>query len=253
MPDWYENDEFWEQIIPLFFDESRAGSATEQVDDVVRLLQLDEGAQVLDVCCGIGRHAIELARRGFRVVGVDRTTQYLEIARTKAGQAAVQIEFVEEDMRAFCRPDSFDAAVNMFTSFGYFQDPGDDRRVIDNLYTSLKPGGHLLMEMLGKEILARVYQEKDWHEIKDGTLLLEERKVLGGWEWIEGRWIFIEGTERKEFTTRVRSYSGTESAALLRQAGFTSVALYGGLDGSPYDQAAKRLVVTAQKPVRLVL
>jgi len=247
MPDWYENDEFWERILPLLLDESRVGSSTRQVDDVIRLLQLDKGTQILDLGCGIGRHAIELARRGFRVVGVDRTSQYLEIARRKAAEAGVRIEFIEEDMRAFYRPDSFDAAVNMFTSFGYFQDSGDDRRVVDNLYASLKSGGRLAMELPGKEVLARIFQQRDWCEVKDGTLLLEERKVLGGWEWIETRWVSIDGPERKEFTTRVRLYSGTELAALLRQAGFASVALYGGLDSSSYDQTASRLVVTARK------
>ena len=150
-------------------------------------------------------------------------------------------------MRAFYRPDSFDAAVNMFTSFGYFQDPGDDRRVVDNLCASLKSGGRLAMELPGKEVLARIFQQRDWCEVKDGTLLLEERKVLDGWEWIETRWVSIDGPERKEFTTRVRLYSGTELAALLRQAGFASVALYGGLDSSSYDQTASRLVVTARK------
>ena len=247
MPDWHENDQLWEQMLPLLLDEGRGGSVVEQVEDIVRLLQLDEGAQILDLCCGIGRHSIELARRGFRVVGVDRTKRYLEIAQSKAAEAGVRIEFVKEDMRTFRRPESSDAAVNMFTSFGYFDDPGDDRRVVDNLYASLTPGGRLLMEMPGKEILARIFQEKHWHQIRDGTLLLEERRVLGGWESLQTRWLFVEGPEQKEFTTRLRLYSGTEAAALLRQAGFTSVVLYGGLDGSTYDQAASRLVITARK------
>lgn len=247
MPDWYENEKFWEQIIPLLFDEVRAGSASQQVHDIVRLLQLDQGARVLDLCCGPGRHSIALARRGFQVAGVDRTTNYLERARTEATNAGLQIEFVQQDMRGFRRPESFDAAINMLSSFGYFEDPGDDRRVVDNLYASLKPGGRLLMEMMGKEILARIYQERDWRELKPGTLLLEERKVLGGWESMESRWIFLEGSERQEFTVRLRLYSGAELSALFRQAGFSSVALYGGLDGRPYDQGAKRLVVTARK------
>ena len=247
MPPWYDSDEFWERLSPLLFDESRAGSTSKQVDDIVRLLRLGKGADILDLCCGPGRHAIELARRGFRVVGVDRTTKYLESARTKAAEAGVQIEFVKEDMRGFCRPDSFDAAVNMLSSFGYFQDAGDDRQVIDNLYTSLRPGGCVVVEMLGKEIWARSYQKKYWSQLKDGTLLLEEKNILGGWESIEERWIFIRGAEWKEFTTRLRLYSGMELAALLRQAGFTSVALYGGVDGSPYDQTAQRLAVTARK------
>ncbi len=157
------------------------------------------------------------------------------------------MEFVQEDMRRFRQSEGFDAAINMLSSFGYFQDPGDDHRVLDNLYASLKPGGPLLMDLMGKEILARIYQEKDWRQRLDGTLQLEERKILDGWDSMENRYVFINGAKRQEFTTRLRLYSGTELAALLRQAGFTSIVLYGGLDGSPYDQAAKRLVITAWK------
>ena len=75
MPVWHEDDEFWEQLVPLLFDESRAGNASEQVENIVRLLALDPGAQVLDFCCGPGRHSLEFAQRGFQVVGVDRTTR----------------------------------------------------------------------------------------------------------------------------------------------------------------------------------
>ncbi len=247
MADWYEDDEFWEQLSPLLFEESFAGSASQQVDDLVRLLELDEGAQVLDLCCGPGRHALELARRGFRVVGVDRTASYLENARRRAEEAGLQVEFVREDVRAFRRPGSFDAAINLFSSFGYFEDRRDELRVVENMHASLRPGGRVLLEMMGKEIVARIYQEKGWREVKPGAVLLEERKIVSGWEWMETRWIYLEGSERKEFAVRLRLYSGAELAGLLRQAGFHSVAIYGGLDGSRYDQTARRLAVVGRK------
>ena len=248
---WHEDDVFWESWAPQMFTERRWEMASEEVDAVVRLLDLSPGTHVLDLCCGPGRHSLELARRGFRVTGVDRTAAYLEQARRQAAEEGLDIEFAQADMRAFRRPDAFDGAINLFTAFGYFEDPAEDLRVVQNLHASLKPGGRLVMEMMGKEVLARIFRERDWHEDENGVLFLEERKISSGWDWIENRWIMIDGSVRKEFKLGHRLYSGAEMAALLRQAGFGSVMLYGGLAGGPYDHTAQRLAVAARKPGEL--
>jgi len=222
------------------------GRAPEQVEGVVALLGIEPGASVLDLCCGPGRHSLELARRGFKVTGVDRTASYLKQARTRAHEEGLDIEFVQEDMRAFCRPDAFDGAMNVYTSFGYFEDPDEDRKVLANLYRSLKPGGAVLLDTIGKEVLARIYQARDWQE-RDGILFLQERNVRPGWGWMEIRWIMVRGTERKEFTFGHRLFSATELMALFTEAGFASVDVYGSFEGDPYDQTARRLIVVARK------
>src|SRR5204863_7756432 len=135
-----------------------------EVDQLTKLLDLDSPAKVLDLCCGLGRHSLELARRGFDVTGVDRTGVYLRRAQKQADSEGLKIEFVQEDMRQFCRPEAFDLTLNLFTSFGYFESPAEDRRVLVNVHKSLQPGGRLVMDMMGKEIIARVFRERDWRE-----------------------------------------------------------------------------------------
>src|SRR3989475_11807180 len=88
------------------------------------------GATVLDLCCGPGRHALEFARRGFQVTGVDRTARYLETARTAARGAGLTIELVQEDMRSFHRPATLALALNLFSSFGYFAAASEDLTVL---------------------------------------------------------------------------------------------------------------------------
>ncbi len=151
-------------------------------------------------------------------------------------------------MRNFCRPEAFDAAINLFTSFGYFEDPAEDRQVIANFFASLKPSGRLLMDMAGKEVLARVFRERDWQEEEDGTLFLEERRITRNWGWIENRWIAIRGERRVEFQLGHRLYSAVELTALLADVGFIDLSVYGSLAGAPYDHTAHRLVVLARKP-----
>src|SRR5206468_5375646 len=115
-------------------------------------------ASVLDLCCGPGRHSLEFARHGFQVTGVDRTARYLDAARAAATGEGLTVEFVQGDMPHFQRPAAFDVALNLFTSFGYFEDEAEDLCVLRHLHTSLKPGGQVLLEMAGKEPLARDFQ-----------------------------------------------------------------------------------------------
>jgi len=126
MADWYDDDTFWETFRDYMFNPARLEQARAEVDQLVALLKLGSGVQLLDLCCGIGRHSLEFARRGFMVTGVDRTARYLELARDGAARENLSIEFVHSDMRAFVRREAFNGALSMFTSFGYFEDPADD-------------------------------------------------------------------------------------------------------------------------------
>jgi SAM-dependent methyltransferase len=243
---WYENDDFWQTWGPMIFSKQRIANTPIEINSILTLVKPPAKARVLDLCCGVGRHSLELAHRGFIVTGVDRTQVYLEQAEQQAEQEGLEIEFIREDMRNFRRSATFDLAINLFTSFGYFEDQADDKKVARNMYDSLKPGGVLLMEMSGKEIVARDFREHDWHEI-DGIYWLEERKVIDNWKLMQNRWIMFKDGQRYENTVCNRMYSATELRAVLKEAGFQKMNIYGGLDGRPYDGMAKRLVVTALK------
>ena len=241
---WYEDDGFWERVSPILFGEKHWIAASTQIDQIAKLLDAKPPAVILDLCCGLGRHSLELARRGFTVTGVDRTAVYLKKARKQAATEELKIDFVQEDMRQFSRPNTFDAVVNLYTSFGYFENPAEDRRVLVNMHRSLKDGGRLLMEMMGKEVLARIFRERDWRE-ENGVIWLEERKVSKDWTWIDCRWVLLQDDKRNEFKISHRLYSAAELTALLKDCGFRSVDIHGNLAGAPYDQNAERLVVVA--------
>lgn len=243
---WYEDDHFWEAVYPIMFNDERWTAASGEIEKLITLLDLTPSARILDLCCGPGRHSLELARRGFSVTGVDRTPLYLEIAKKKAKSEGLNIDFLQEDMRYFCRPATYDGVINLFTSFGYFEDPKEDRKVLLNTHHSLKNGGKLLMDLMGKEVMARIFHERDWHE-ENGAIVLEERKVSRDWSWSENRCIVLKGETRKEFRFAHRIYSAAELSALLKECGFSSVDVYGDLKGSPYDHKAQRLVIVAQK------
>ena len=247
MKPWHESEEFWARTAPFQFPKRRWEAAKDQAEAIVGLLELKPGMAVLDMPCGPGRHALEFARRGFSVTGVDRTLSFVEEAKRRAEAEKLSVEFVCDDMRKFRRPEAFDVAVNLFTSFGYFDDPAEDRKVLENFFVSLKPGGVLLVDVRGKETTARDFRPRDWME-QDGALILEEREVIEGWSRIRTRWIVIRDGAREEFSLSLRLYSGAELKALMEEVGFREVELYGDFHGNPYGPEAKRLIAVGRRP-----
>ena len=243
---WYQNKDFWRTVRPILFRQRRGEMAIEDVNNIVSLLKLKRGATILDLCCGVGRHSMEFARRGYLVTGVDLTAMYIREARRKAKREDLAIDFIQQDMRRFRRTNTFDAVINLFTSFGYFKAPRDDVRVAEHMYTALKKGGFFVLELMGKEVLARIYQPRDWYEI-EGTIVMEERMPSNDWSTLENRWIILKGNKRKEFRFKLRFYSAVELCKLLKHAGFRETDVYGDLAGAPYDRKATRLIVVARK------
>jgi SAM-dependent methyltransferase len=246
MREWFENEGFWRVMYPYMFDGQRFAAADEQVRKILKLTGVRRGA-VLDLCCGPGRHSVALAKRGFQVTGVDRTRFLLNKARRHAKSARAKVEFVHSDMREFVRPGAFRLALNLFTSFGYFDKKEDDRRAARNIFESLKPGGVCVIDVMGKERLARGFQDTTSMRYPDGMLLIQLHEIFDDWTRIRNEWILLKGNRARRFKFHHTIYSGQELKDLLRQAGFASVQLFGDLDGRPYGLDAARLVAVARK------
>jgi hypothetical protein len=148
-------------------------------------------------------------------------------------------------MRRFVRPEAFDLALSLFTSFGYFPDE-ENLTVLRNVRASLRPGGSLAMDVMSKEWLARHYQATRSTRHPDGATLVERTEIVADWTRARTEWIVIRDGAARSWWFEVRIYSGQELRDLLHRAGFGNVALYGGLDGRPYGLEATRLVAVAR-------
>ena len=247
MPQWFEDDSFWNALYPFMFPSRRFDVAEEEAGDILNLAGVG-GGDALDLACGPGRHAVALAKEGFRVTGVDLSSFLLQEAASLSEEKGVDVEWVESDMRHYLRPEAFDLVISMFTSFGYFDDKNDDMTTLRNIYRNLRAGGSLVMELMGKEILARGFLPTTSEELSDGRLLVQRREIFDDWTRLKNQWILIEGERATSFSFHHTVYSGQELKDSLIDTGFSDVQLYGGLDGTQYDRSARRLVAVARKP-----
>ena len=243
---WFDDDSFWRELYPFMFPEQRFAAAREQVAQALALTK-PAGKSVLDLCCGPGRCSIALAKKGFRVTGVDRTKYLLRKARARAKAANVKIDWAQKDMRDFVRPGSFALVLSMFTSFGYFDDRQDDMTVLQNMFASLQPGGVCLIEVLGKERLAKILQPTISTVLPDGTLLVERHEIFDDWTRVRNEWLLIRNGRAKSYKFHHTIYSGQELRDRMERVGFVAVKLHGNLDGDAYGPNAERLIAIGRK------
>lgn len=244
--EWFDDDSFWQELYPFLFPERRFAAAPEEIEKVLKLTK-PSGKAALDLCCGPGRCSIALAQAGYQVTGVDRTKFLLDKARAKARAARAKVDWVRMDMRDFSRPGAFDLALSMFTSFGYFDDKSEDLTVLRNVFSNLKSGGVFLIDVMGKERLAQIFQPTVCDILPDGTKLIQRHEIFDDWTRIRNEWIIIRRGRAKSFKFHHTIYSGEELRDRMGRAGFTDVKLYGSLDGDEYGPNAQRLIAVSRK------
>jgi SAM-dependent methyltransferase len=230
--------------------EQEAQKNETQVDFIVKALDLEDGARILDLCCGHGRHAVPLAQRGFRVTGLDLSAYHLRLAKAAARRAGVEAAFVRSDMREVPRG-PFDAVINMFTAFGYFDDDEENQRVLNGVARSLKRGGRFLIDYLNFTYLCRVFRESDCMRRPDGSLAIEMRShdVRTGRNEVETLHIEPDGRQHKR-SHSVRMYSFRELETMLAQAGLRVTNAWGNFDGSDLTMQSHRMIVLAERAPR---
>jgi SAM-dependent methyltransferase len=246
-PNWFE-ELFDDEYLRFAVDRFPAEDTAAEVDSVVEALGLGDGSRVLDLACGHGRHSVELARRGCRVIGVDLSEPSLELAAVRAAEAGVEVGFERADMRRIRFEDEFDAVINMFTAFGYFAEESDNRLVLERVAAALVRGGAFLMELANPVSVFGRFETRGWHTLSDGTIMLEERAYDAPRGRFETCWTFVRGGERRERRFSHRAYTAPELAAMTAAAGLDVEHLWGGLDRSELEMRSRRIVMLARKP-----
>lgn len=224
----------WEALFQIYEFEQYASYAEaltrSEVDFIEQALGLRADAALLDVACGGGRHALELARRGYAVEGVDASAALVGHATRRAHAEALRARFVHADMRALAYERQFDAALVMNSSLGFFAD-AENRATLGRIAGALLDGGKLLLQCLNPYQIERYLAgfRSGWHMIASGYLLREARfDPRTATLQIDYRYLLpSRGVEARHPGDRIRLYGYPELAAMLSDAGLRPLAVFG--------------------------
>lgn len=242
---WYERW-FGREYLELYAHRNQA-EAKNDIDAIEKLLNLKDHQPVLDLACGSGRHSIELAARGYSVTGIDLSSELLEQARTDAQKAGLEIPFTRCDMREHPYHGEFGTVLNMFTSFGYFEDDAENQRIMAAIARALRPGGVFLIDYINRDHVLSALVPEDSKQI-NGKQVVQQRRFNQKTQRLEKTIIIENDAGQRRFTESVRLYRKDEMLQMAVSAGLAVSGTHGSLNGEAHQASSPRLILTGGKP-----
>jgi D-alanine-D-alanine ligase len=235
-------------------------NTVREIDAVLAAAGLEPNDRILDLCCGQGRHALELARRGYKkVLGIDRSRYLVSLARRRARGMGLDVRFKEGDARKFSVPESsFDCVVIMGNSFGYFDREEDDLDVLASVKRALRSNGKLILDLMDGDWMRQNFERRSWEWIDENQFVCRERSLSADLARMISREVVVhadKGVIADQFYAE-RLYSRELISKLLEEAGFSDIRFHGSLEALSTRNAdlgmmAHRNFISAVAPVKL--
>lgn len=244
MSEWYE-ESFGEDYL-IVYKHRDFGGARKEVDRMISWLDLPSGSKVLDLCCGMGRHSLVLAEAGYEVTGVDLSEALLREARSQKG--AEQVTWLRSDMRKLPLAGGFDAVVNLFTSFGYFEEDEEQVKVLCEIHRMLKPGGKFIIDYLNPAHVIRNLVPHSTRE--DGENLIDEsRRIESGYVKKDIILTTKSDSAPRKYHERVKLYPLEKFQEMIEKAGLQLEAVHGSYEEEAYDaESSTRMIFCGFRP-----
>lgn len=240
--DWFNSDGY-----ELVYDQRDLSEAERLADLIEQSIGPTPGADILDIGTGRGRHARVLARRGYRVTGLDLAEKAIKTAQERSkieGLSPEQITFVQGDMRLPHFQERFDGVVNLFTSFGFFEDDADHQRTISAMSAALKTGGWFVQDFLNAPyVRAHLVAES---EKNSGSVHVRQERWIDG-EYVKKRITLTKNGHAHTFVESVHLLTMEDFKHMYTTAGLTVTDCFGDYDGSPHSDESPRLIFVAEK------
>ena len=240
---WYKRW-FADELYMELYAHRDAGEAQRAIDLFERAAAPVQGLRCLDLACGTGRHAFELARRGASVLAADLSPTLLAAARRKTQRHAGRLQLLRADMRRLPVADgSLDAVLQLFTAFGYFHDDGENARVIGGVRRCLRDGGRYLLDYLNvPQVRATLVPEST--QTVDGVEVMQQRSLTA--TRVEKRIRIRHGGRERVFEESVRLFTLDEFQRMFRENGFVLEHVAGDYDGAAFGDASPRCLMFAR-------
>lgn len=247
--DW--SKDYFEFLGPHYhelYDHLTPARTRREIDAVLQLSGVPAPGPVVDLGCGPGRHAVELARRGYEVTAIDQARSLLQAGAERARRHNVSVEWVEGDLRTYEEPEEFALGISLFNTFGYASD-ADNAQMMQCAARSLRPGGTLVVEMFHRDHYVREFVPQTWEKKRRFIeITAVELDCYTSRFEIDAIYVFADHREGHHFSIRV--YSLPEMEHIVNTAGLEIEHVFGGLDRRPLSIEADRLVLVLRKPGR---
>ncbi len=202
---------------------------------------------LLDAGCGIGRHAIELGKLGFNVLGIDFNENYIKLAKENALKENVSnVDFISMDLRELNFNDKFDGILSLWSSFGYFDDDTNDL-ILKRFFVALKKNGKLIIDVENKDYILKFFIKETFKEKEDHVFILERRKYNPITSVVSTHRFIIGPNFRKDYLRYIRIYSLSELIYILKNSGFSQFQYFGNYEGKPFNVDSERIILIAEK------
>jgi len=228
---------------PLLTPERTAG----EIDFILSILPVNPGNRFLDIGCGFGRHSIELAQRGFAVLGIDPSAAMIAAAQERSATEAQHPEFRQlkgEDLQLH---NEFDAAICLFTSLGQVVDQKDNLPLLHNAFQALLPGGNFILDIPQRGwAVSNLKMSERFGE--GDTFTQVTRSYDAGQNLVTEVFALVSADEQRQYVLQYRLFNQAQIIQLLEGAGFVGITCYGGYADMPLDSHSPTMVISAQKP-----
>ena len=241
---WYQ-DWFGEDYLKVYPHRDEA-EARRQLDFVESILSLEGSERILDLGCGSGRHAMEMARRGYGVTCLDLSSVLLSMAQKKSDKGKCCTRFVKADMRYIPFSNAFDFVLSFFTTFGYFETDEENLQTLRSIAAALRSGGYVLLDYLNKTHVIQNIVTLDTRS-GNGFEVVQERNYNKKHERIEKRITLKENGRVREYFESVRLYTLDEMKSLMADTDMKLRHCYGDFNGSQFTRESPRLILVGQR------
>ncbi len=244
LPDWLP-DYFDDYYLRWVLEEIPPERTKKQVEFLLPFLPPPQEGTLLDAGCGIGRHSIALALKGYRVIGVDVVPQFIRKAQEDSQKMGASCKFRVQDLRCLDDFQVFSGALFFWSSFGYFGDE-ENKEVLFRVSRALKPGGLLFLDLENRDYIVRHFQVETWKD-KRACVILERNRFDPTSDLLITRKVYLLGNVRKEAERRLKLYPFTTLSGFLKDSGFQVEKVFGGYDGEPFNLESPRMMILARK------
>lgn len=222
---WWQS--FYDDAAMLVLNDQSEQTVRRQVDQMVDVGRFEPGDSVIDQCCGLGQHAIEMATRGFRVTAIDQSDEYIDAARRQSRQRDVPVTFVVADALQYVQTPPVDRIVNWHSSFGYLKSDRGNLKMLQCAFSSLRPGGTMMLDFPNMAHLLQHFQEEMRSPLPGGGKLTRRSRIDLSRGLLRQEWTYeLPDGGRRRHQSRLRLYLPDRIRQMMCRAGFAFANVY---------------------------